>query len=85
MFFPGLLIWTGKFNVYVYMYIIFAVDNGYSFLLQVSQAEFELVQSVQQNAELRSKIVQSPQKLQVSNVAFTKFLYQYMWPLIAYI
>ncbi|KAH7575743.1 hypothetical protein JRO89_XS02G0206700 [Xanthoceras sorbifolium] len=31
---------------------------------QTSQAEFDLVQSVQQNADLRSKIVQSPDKLQ---------------------
>lgn len=34
-------------------------------MLQISQAEFDLVQSVQQNADLRSKIVQSPDKLQV--------------------
>ncbi|XP_031265907.1 kinetochore protein NUF2 homolog [Pistacia vera] len=31
---------------------------------KISQAEFDLVQSVQQNADLRSKIVQSPDKLQ---------------------
>ncbi|KAK4860405.1 hypothetical protein QYF36_023101 [Acer negundo] len=31
---------------------------------KTSQAEFDLVQSVQQNADLRSKIVQSPDKLQ---------------------
>ncbi|KAH9789803.1 kinetochore protein NUF2-like [Citrus sinensis] len=32
-----------------------------------SQTEFDLVQSVQQNADLRSKIVQSPEKLQVNS------------------
>ncbi|KAJ6691078.1 MEMBRALIN/KINETOCHORE PROTEIN NUF2 [Salix koriyanagi] len=31
---------------------------------EISRAEFELVQSVQENANLRSKIVQSPDKLQ---------------------
>ncbi|KDP38869.1 hypothetical protein JCGZ_05026 [Jatropha curcas] len=31
---------------------------------QISKAEFDLVQSVQENANLRSKIVQSPDKLQ---------------------
>ncbi|KAJ6683531.1 hypothetical protein OIU85_007241, partial [Salix viminalis] len=30
----------------------------------ISRAEFQLVQSVQENANLRSKIVQSPDKLQ---------------------
>lgn len=32
---------------------------------QISGAEFALVQVVQENANLRSKIVQSPDKLQV--------------------
>ncbi|GKV21176.1 hypothetical protein SLEP1_g31179 [Rubroshorea leprosula] len=32
---------------------------------KISKAEFDLVQSVQENANLRSKIVQSPDKLQV--------------------
>ena len=35
------------------------------FSLQISKAEFDLVQSVQENANLRSQIVQSPDKLQV--------------------
>ena len=34
-------------------------------LLQISKAEFDLVQAVQENANLRSLIVQSPDKLQV--------------------
>ncbi|XP_050157588.1 kinetochore protein NUF2 homolog [Malus sylvestris] len=38
--------------------------SGLFLLLQVSSAEFSLVQSVQENANLRSRIVQSPDKLQ---------------------
>ncbi|KAF2321245.1 hypothetical protein GH714_036159 [Hevea brasiliensis] len=34
---------------------------------EISKAEFDLVQSVQENASLRSKIVQSPDKLQVNS------------------
>ncbi|KAK8589973.1 hypothetical protein V6N13_088766 [Hibiscus sabdariffa] len=32
---------------------------------KISKAEFDLVQSVQENANIRSKIVQSPDKIQV--------------------
>lgn len=41
------------------------VFTGVLFLWQISSAEFALVQAVQENANLRSKIVQSPDKLQV--------------------
>ena len=49
----------------------------YSFLVftlaQISSAEFALVQSVQENANLRSKIIQSPDKLQVFLNSLTLF------------
>ena len=38
---------------------------SFFFFFQISNAEFALVQAVQENANLRSKIVQSPDKLQV--------------------
>jgi hypothetical protein len=45
------------------------VDNSNFYLLfspQISGAEFRLVQNVQENGNLRSKIAQSPDKVQVS-------------------
>ncbi|CAN1169562.1 Kinetochore protein NUF2 homolog [Linum perenne] len=39
-------------------------QSSFWFLYQISKAEFDLVQSLQENATLRSKIVQSPDKLQ---------------------
>ena len=42
-------------------------------LAKISSAEFALVQSVQENANLRSKIIQSPDKLQVLLISLSLF------------
>lgn len=44
------------------------LNSFFFFPPQISSAEFALVQSAQENANLRSKIVQSPDKLQVTIV-----------------
>ena len=46
---------------------------SFFFFFQISNAEFVLVQSVQENANLRSKIVQSPDKLQVFYFSLIKY------------
>jgi len=46
--------------LYKYFLILFSF-----FVAQISNAEFTLVQSVQENANLRSQIAQSPDKVQV--------------------
>ena len=57
--------WSSKFDylvhiLYKYFLILFSF-----FVAQISNAEFTLVQSVQENANLRSQIAQSPDKVQV--------------------
>lgn len=47
--------------------------NFFFSFFQISNAEFVLVQSVQENANLRSKIVQSPDKLQVLYFSLIKY------------
>jgi hypothetical protein len=51
------------------------------FMLQITQADFELTKHAQENSKLRSKLVKSPEKVQVRHLPFfcccrhcTKFL-----------
>jgi hypothetical protein len=40
------------------------------FLLQITQADFELTKHAQENSKLRSKLVKSPEKVQVRHLPF---------------
>jgi len=57
--------------VLVLGFILFYLSTVLIFIFllipQVSDAEYKLIQNVQENANLRSKIAQSPDKVQVSS------------------